>query len=159
MQDQVAGHALRVELNRAVVEAGLELERLARRGILTDECRSFPGDAALEQASPGYLARRRRLRSLCQQLTLDLYRDGTALLPLLTTLRALCAAALSAAGVRHAIQQLVLAEISTACVAVSYSAEHRNGPGGRDYRSTLASPSINSWWTASEQTGRANRKP
>ena len=116
---------LTLEMKRSVIEASLELEELASRGVLTDECRSFPSDAVLEHASPGYVARRRRLRNIVRELALDLYGERTALLPMLTTLRAVCATTMSEAGIRKAIQQLVLAEVSTACVAASYSAALR----------------------------------
>jgi hypothetical protein len=117
-----AEHELTHEMTRAAVEVGLELEALARRGVLTDECRSFPSDAVLEQASPGYGARCKRLRAVVRSIALDLFRDGAALLPMLTRLRGACAKAMSDEGVRRAIQQVILAEISTACVAASYSA-------------------------------------
>jgi hypothetical protein len=117
-----AEHELTAGMTHAVIEASLELEALAKRGVLTDECRAFPSDVVLERASPGYVARRRRLRAIVRDLALDFYRDGTALLPMLTTLRAICAKAMSDEGVRRSIQQLVLAEVSTACVAASHSA-------------------------------------
>jgi hypothetical protein len=117
-----AEHELTVEMTRAAVQASLELEALARRGVLTDECRSFPSDVVLEHVSPGYCASRRRLRRVVRSLALELFHDGTSLLPLLTVLRGLCAKALSEERVRLAIQQVILAEISTACVAASYSA-------------------------------------
>ena len=120
MLELAAEHELIAEMTNAVIEAGLELEMLAKRGVLTDECRAFPSDAVLEHASPGYVARRRRLQTIVRELALDLYRDGTALLPMLTTLRAICAKAMTDEGVRRPIQQLVLAEVSTACVAASY---------------------------------------
>ena len=117
-----AEHELTAEMTRAVVEASLELENLARRGVLTDECRSFPNDSVLEHASPGYTARRRRLRTFVRTLAVEFFTDGISLLPMLTALRGICAGAMTAEGVRRPIQQLILAEISTACVAASYSA-------------------------------------
>ena len=122
-----AEHELTQEMTRAAIEVGLELEALAHRGVLTDECRSFPSDVVLEHASPGYSAKRKRLRRVVRSLALELFHDGTALLPMLMVLRGACAKALSEEGVRHAIQQVILAEISTACVAASYTAAMLSG--------------------------------